>query len=812
MSSLRKKLGKLKGRSLDELRLRGGQFLAASAERYGLSTGARLSTDAEFFRMLEPLRGADAAITSAETLLAHFRTRTRPHFFAAFDHPEVTRAELKRRFGASGRDALIARADRIADGRFDLLGLRDISFGDPPDWHLNPVSKQRAPLQHWSIIDYLDVQVAGDKKIIWELNRHQYFATLGRAYWHTGDERYAEIFVAHLESWMKENPPKVGVNWASSLEVSFRAISWLWALHFFKESVHLAPTLLVRALKFLYLHARHLETYLSTYFSPNTHLTGEALGLYYLGTLLPEFKRAARWRSLGRSLLLQELDSQIRADGVYFEQSSYYHRYTADFYTHFYLLSQVNGEAIEARYREKLAGLLDHLMYITRPDGLTPLYGDDDGGRLVMLDERAFPDFRSALATAVVLFSRGDYKFVAKDVSEETFWLTGASGLKAFDELQAEPPANESRAFRESGFFVMRDGWTRSSNYLLVDCGPHGAINGAHSHADALSFELAARGRPLLIDTGTYTYTGSTEMRDAFRSSAAHNTLTIDNESSSVPSGPFHWQHVAESTLRAWHSHARFDYFEGTHNGYERLTNPASHTRSILFLKGGYWIVRDRVESGQAHDYALHFHFATDARPSCRKPEGETAGAVRVDWETESGLEILALGGEWTAREDWVSTAYAQRTLAPCFTFSTRSGGKQEFVTFLIPRAASQSPETLLRERSATGGRLFELRHPEFCDHLMLGDGSRIESEPFVSDFVWSWARFTKDGAQLEELLLIGGQRFHFRGQAIFDSERRAGFVLARRVGNELLVETDQTERTRVRLEDKEAQSRVYSV
>ena len=91
---------------------------------------------------------------------------------------------------------------------------------------------------------------------------------------------------------MDANPPKLGINWASSLEVSLRAISWLWALHFFRESPRLTAAIFARALKFLYLHARHLETYLSTYFSPNTHLTGEALGLFYLGLMLPEFRRA----------------------------------------------------------------------------------------------------------------------------------------------------------------------------------------------------------------------------------------------------------------------------------------------------------------------------------------------------------------------------------------------------------------------------------------------------------------------------------------------------------------------------------------
>ena len=346
--------------------------------------------------------------------------------------------------------------------------------------------------------------------------------------------------------------PKLGINWASSLEVAFRSISWLWAFYFFKSSPSLSKETFKRAWKFLYLSARHLESYLSTYFSPNTHLTGEALGLFYLGTLLPEFKEAKRWQELGSRILTEQLPIHVQPDGVYFEQSSYYHRYTTDFYLHFLLLARANNFTLAPQVEQSLVLLLDHLMYITRPDGTTPLFGDDDGGRLAMLDVRAANDFRGTLATGAVVFDRSDYKFVAGDAAEALLWLTGTEGLEHFDSIVASQPAKTSVPFSDGGYFVMRDGWTRDSNYLLFDCGPHGSLNCGHAHADALSFDLAANGRTILVDPGTYTYTGSKELRDWFRSSAAHNTLTVDGESSSVPNGPFSWKTTAQCSLQKW--------------------------------------------------------------------------------------------------------------------------------------------------------------------------------------------------------------------------------------------------------------------
>ncbi len=796
MSRTFKKLSKLRGRSFDEFRVRAAQMIAARAEQHGLSKAARLPDDKEFFALFDSSRIRHATL-SAASLLDHFRARTSPNFFASFTDKQATINELQRRFGGSAKEKLICRANRLCEGRFDLLGLRDLSFGDPIDWHLEPVSGKEAPRDHWSKINYLDPEVAGDKKVTWELNRHQYFQTLGRAYWHTGDEIYAETFAAHLSAWMDANPPKQGINWASSLEVAFRAISWLWALYFFKDSKHLSPALFSRAIKFLIVHARHLETYLSTYFSPNTHLTGEALGLYYIGTLLPELRNASRWRATGERILLAELDRHVRPDGVYFEQSTYYHKYTTDFYTHFLLLAQANDLPPDARLEKKLMQLLDHLMWITKPDGTTPFFGDDDGGRLAMLDERAVNDFRSALASGAVLFHRADYKFVAGDATEETLWLTGAGGLHTLDELEARPPANESYAFTDGGYYVMRDGWTRDANYLLLDCGLHGSLSHGHAHADVLSFELAARGRTLLVDPGTYTYTGSAAMRDYFRHSAAHNTLTVDGESSSVPDGAFKWKSVAQSEARTWITCQRFDLFEGAHNGYARLAQPVTHERSILFLKSDYWIMRDHVESADEHQYDLHFHFAVDSSPALEVDNEDYSvndvAALRERTTTASGLEIFAFGeeGKWNAKENgWVSKSYGERTPAPAYLFSAKAEGTKDFVTFLMPRGVGESL-ACVRQVEAKGGLAFEVQSDEASDDVLIGDGRMIATPRISSDFRWTWARYTKEQSVPDEVVLINGARLSFAGEEILRAAQRIGYFIARRAGEEWHVETD---------------------
>jgi len=710
-------LSKLRGRSLDELRVRGRQFLQTRAELHGISKLDRIPSD-EQFRALLSLDLPREKL--GESLLRHFLVRSIPNFFGAFQTPATARQELNRRFP---ENEVVERSERIAAGCFDLLGLEDLDFGTPINWHLEPVAGTIAPLVHWSQIDYLDTNLTGDKKITWELNRHQYFATLGRAYWFTNDERYAETFASHLQSWIEQNPPKLGINWASSLEVGYRAISWLWAINFFKGSEALTPSLFVQLLKLLYLHALHLESYLSTYFSPNTHLTGEALALFYLGILLPEFNAAERWRETGEAILIAELDRHVLPDGVYFEHSSYYHRYSVEIYLHLFLLLEANQQQIPEELKTKLIALLDHLLYITRPDGLSPLFGDDDGGKLVMLDERPLDDFRSTLATAAVLFQREDYKFVAEEATEESFWLLGPERLEEFDRLVAQAPRGTSRDFPAGGYYVMRDGWTKSANYILLDCGPLGGLKCGHAHADALSFELAAHGRTLLVDPGTYTYTGSKTERDYFRSSLAHNTLTLDGESSSLSQGPFSWQSIANANLLEWFSKPAFDFFSGTHDGYKRLADPATHRRDVFFLKGEYWIVVDEIESNGTHEYLLPFHFVDSAQPKLTVEEGFSV--IRERPQNDAGVEIFigSPDGAWHDETSWVSRAYRQRSKAKVPTLRFSASGATQIVSFIIPRRVDAANVTV-RALKAEEGKAFEIVDGPKRDVVIFGPAS----------------------------------------------------------------------------------------
>ncbi len=749
----------------EELAVRGVQVLSSFQERIGLAlSGGNVEVARSPRGVVSTLRDDPArAVADARRRFAEGVTPGLRRVSATVD--------ALRRAAPDAETNVRYRADRAIDGTFDLLGHRNVSFGDPIDWHRDPASGIRAPMRHWSRIQYLDPATVGDYKLLWEVNRHQHFVTLGQAYAYSRDSRYADAFVAQLSSWIAANPPRLGVNWASSLEVSYRAISWLWALQLFAEAPQLTDALVATALESLRRHGKHIERYLSTYYSPNTHLTGEALGLLYLGTALPIFEAAESWRQLGWSILRDQLFRQVRPDGSYFEQALYYHRYTADIYHHALVLADANGWAQDEGVRERVERLDEFLVHAVHPDGTVPLVGDDDGGRLMRLDGLPTRDARPTLATGAALFKRSDMRCVGGAAVEECLWLLGVEGAQALSSLSPQAPNEGSRGFPDGGFYVLRDGWSPNATWALVDGGPHGSLNCGHAHADALALEVATHGRPVLTDSGTFSYTGVE--RERFRESASHNAATVDGESSSLTGGLFHWRHVARTTVHAWLSAPGADFWRGSHDGFTRLADPATHERSLLLVHGRYLVVLDGLAAAGAHEFTVHWHCAPDL---AFVREGTRAVAIAHPARTDGGLLLLCAMGEGRLEtgKSWRSEAYGEKREAAHIRITHDGQGRQRLGTLLVPGSAH-----VRWSDSTDGTRIGEVRGARFVDRIVWRDtpatmelaGVRSDAECAVEtrhtdgtpDRLYLLGATYAEGAGIEHQVMVAGQPFAAR-------------------------------------------------
>jgi hypothetical protein len=586
-------------------------------------------------------------------------------------------------------------AARARAGSFDLLGYEGLSFGDPPDWQLDPVSGVRAPLVHWSRLDVLDRAQVGDSKVQWELGRHQWLVAFGQAYRLTGDPSWGEAFVAMVREWAAANPPGRGIQWGSSLEVALRLISWLWALALFGDA--LPPAFEAELLGMVGEHAAHVERYLSRYFAPNTHLTGEALGLLYAGLLLPDPRR---WAERGVEILSEEAERQILDDGVYFEQSTCYQRYTAEIYLHALILAARGGMAFPDRVGERVQRLLDFLLWTAHPQGSMPMLGDADGGWLLPLERRAPGDLRGIFSTAAAWFGRADYAKAAGGVAPETLWLLGSDGLDAFDRLTpADPEGDPSRLFPDGGQVVMRDSWRPDAQRLLFDVGPLGDLG--HAHADLLAVEVAAFGRPFVVDPGTFCYGADPAARERFRGTAAHSTVTVDGLGQATPGRLFEWHGRPVVALRRFETSERFDFADAEHDGYLRLADPVLHRRRVLFVKPRCWVIVDDLV-GQAEHLIEH-----------RLQFGDLEAALDGDWTRVRGADgfglLVRVFGpvERDLRSGEVSPDYGRRVAAPLLVHSVRTRLPLRLVTLLLAVEDASAPAPRV-QASDEGALVFE--------------------------------------------------------------------------------------------------------
>jgi hypothetical protein len=656
-------------------------------------------SDEELLRRALPL---NRGVTS---LLASFRAPDRARFFFGPGEAPAIAHDLER--AVPGWTERTAHAgDRLQTQVFRLLGADKISLdyavtgrGLLP-WHedvLHGYSWDPGTFYKHISIPYGHADI----KVPWELSRCQHLPTLGMAYAATRDARYAAVVVAHIDDWITANNPGYGVNWACTMDVAIRAVNWLWAYHLVADAPQVTDAFLTRLLASLLYHGRHIARNIERYERGITtnHTLADYVGLLYLGLLLPDLTDAPDWTRKGYDGVLGCMRTQVASDGVHYENSIPYHRLVLEMFVGSYVLAELHGRDFPDDYRSSLERMFDFVQNYTRPDGLAPLVGDSDDGRLQILS-RYFDwhpqDHRYLLAIGAGLFDRDDLTAAAGegyDVAEEAAWLLGIDALKKLSRSSSPRRSLASQAFPMSGRYVMRHG----DHHAIVCTDEVGtAGKGNHKHNDILSFELSVAGTAMIVDQGSFTYTHNLVWRDRFRATSAHNTVVVDGVEQNAFNGAFGMRTNARVRVAQWRSEPTFDVLDASHTGYRRLADPVTHQRTIVFAKDPFtWLVLDWLTGRGDHTIESFLHLAPGGDLSCdvvceaSQIESTTRGLcamagiearleVRPDAAvsfSRDGVRILIVPlnmGAPSVLEGWFAPRYGQRVPATVLRLSAR--------------------------------------------------------------------------------------------------------------------------------------------
>lgn len=524
----------------------------------------------------------------------------------------VSMADL-RRICPGDEVAILSAAERALAHEVDLLGSGPVQLGAEIDWHCDFKTGHRWPPAYCKSIEYNNLDRPSDVKVPWELSRMQWLIPAGQAYTLTGEDRYAEGVRDVIRHWIGANPYAGSVNWACTMDVALRLITWTWLFHVCKDSLAWSDRgFRAQLIQSLYLHGDFTARHLEKSDVNGNHYTADAAGLVFAGLFFGDRGEPGRWADLGWQILADELPRQVHPDGADFEASVPYHRLVQELFLLPALYRMKQGLDVPAAYRERLLAMARFTAAYSRSDGSVPLWGDADDARTLPFRQTPINDHRYLLALAG--HGLGDTTLIDafSGPRSEVLWIAGESAAACLPDRAAPLPKMQvSAGFANSGYYVLRN----TRDHVFIDAGPVGFGNrGGHGHNDALSFEAVLDGAHLVSDCGAYLYTASWHERNNFRSTAYHNTPQIDGEEINRFTHPRElWTLKSDCRpeVEAISHGADRDTLVAAHAAYERLASPVRIRRTFTLHHARHRLdVYDEMIGAGAHTVEIPLHLA----------------------------------------------------------------------------------------------------------------------------------------------------------------------------------------------------------
>lgn len=513
-----------------------------------------------------------------------------------------------------------------------------------------------------------------DNELRWQLHRHKWFTPMGKAYRLTQEEKYASEWAHQFMDWIKKNPltetDKEEYEMTSKAEVTGNAenVRFAWrpleASHRLQDQVNQfvlflpSPSFTADFLtEFLVNYHRHALHILHNYSAEGNHLLFEAQRMIHAGAFFPEFKEAAGWRKSGIDILNREIKKQVYADGGQYELDLHYHPACIDIFYKALIMADVNGFSNEfpQSYRDTIERMIVFYINVCYPDYSNPCFSDAKrGGK-------------------------------SSDLKRYQNWLKLFPGNEqirymATEGREGKLPENLTKGFTDSGFFTFRNGWKEDATVMVVKAGPKGEW---HCQPDNGTFELWFNGKNLFPDSGSYIYAGEGEvmkLRNWFRQTSVHNTLTLDNRN----------LETTQSVTRLWQPEGDIQTLVTENQSYKDL----KHRRTVFFVENTYFIIVDEAIGDATGTINLHYQLA-DGKTDM--DEEKKTITTRFDGKSNMKLQCFAPEGTGMKEEKgWYSTAYRKRMerTAVAFNMNKKDGKTVHYITAIYPfKEAGSVPE-----------------------------------------------------------------------------------------------------------------------
>ena len=576
---------------------------------------------------------------AAKELLTYYRNRT------FVKHPDYKVAERNQFFGKPIAAADLEKAENALQHKFQpLTGYDFFDYGKDINWEYWPVK---------------------DNEVRWQLHRVYWWQSMGLAYRNSRDEKYAKEWVFQFRDWIRKNAyghsqENDRFAWRP-LEVSERIYSLPGTFNLFITSPNFTPDFL---LEFLASYTQQADYILPHNVERGNHLLFEAQRVLFAGCFFPELKNSTGWRKDGIDILAAEINKQVYPDGLQFELAPAYHVASIELFLNGYKAAQMAGlnNEFPNSYLNTVENMIMAIINISFPDYQNPLFGDSF---IVNADlrKKQFTNWSNSFPDNAAI------KYFATDGKE------------------GNCPNYLSKGLTTAGFYTFRNGWNKNSTAMVLKASPPGTF---HAQPDNGSFELWVKGRNFTPDAGCYVYIGDAEinkLRDNYRQSKVHSTLTLDNRN----------MVITKAVLGKWEPAKNPEILTYTNPSYSDL----NHRRTILFIDQTYFLIIDEAVGNATGNLGIHFQLKEDARPIFENEKNK----VYTTYSDGNNLLIQCLNYEriaFSKEEGKISYAYRKEMKRPAFVFEKpkKTGMTQRFITVLYPFEGTKAPEISIKENA----------------------------------------------------------------------------------------------------------------
>ena len=498
---------------------------------------------------------------------------------------------------------------------------------------------------------------ANDIEWAWALNRHYPTGNLLSAYSKTGNLKYVRYIDDFTKDWIVSSWPypaaKSNTAMWRGLEVSFRVKTWSKVFYELWNTELISPATKLLILSSIPQHAH----YARNFHAQGNWLTMEISGLATAASAWPEFKESRSWMEYAIQTMSASMKEQVYPDGVQTELTSSYHLVALSNFNLFAEICRKNNVTLPSYYTKTLEDMWNYLAMIMRPDGFGVLNNDADliNNRENILKEGA-------------TYNRPDWIYIASN---------GKSGSK--------PKVGPSNFFPWAGQLISRNDYGKDAQWSFFDIGPWGS---GHQHNDKLHLSVYAWGRDLLVDGGRFAYRG--EVADKFRKYAtgsfSHNTILVDGKGQAA--GPTTVKEPLNDNLYA--TGKEFDYGSGTFDKFSGLEGLFSQTRSMVYVKGKFWIVVDRLKTDRPRIIETLWHW----HPECKVEVGKAGKVFTTNdrgnllilpVETPDWKVSMVKGQETPSIQGWYSREYNTFEPNPTTVYSRQLKSDDTFIWILWP-------------------------------------------------------------------------------------------------------------------------------